>query len=131
MKNGIELNKTAIAIGKVIKLLDVLEKKIIYDSDIYENKEDIYFIAYYARVAIVDRIKSNYWSTTQVLYIPLGFLRNRKETIGTSLMLTIDRLVNIAERDVLITDHVENILIKGELFYEYEKILPDDFKKSI
>ena len=129
---AIELNKVAISMGKVFKMLSLLEPKIKTGDDVYEHKEDFCMLAYICRVGILDRIEQNSWMHQEVpIKIPTGIFSFKKETISSGLTLTIGMLKEITSLDVVTGRYIEDILNHQGVFYKYEDSLPLNFKNSI
>lgn len=128
-----DLNRVAICMGKVIKLLSNLQHQIINGNDIYEHKEDFCCIAYMCRIGILDRIENNNYmrNPTLTIKIPTGIFSSRKETINSGLNLTINKLKEIVSKDIVTENYVEDILNRRGAFYQYENLLPDNFKRSL
>lgn len=128
----VDLNKCAISMGKVIKLLAELDAKTTNGNDVYENKEEFLMLAYICRVGILDRIEKNTYIGMEVpVKIPTGFFSSRKETVYSGVNLTVGKLNDIVKMDITTQNLVEGILEKTDIFYEYENMLPDSFKNSI
>lgn len=53
--SGIQFNKCAINMGKVLKMLEEIEPKINSSYDLVLQKEDLLVIAYICRVGKLDR----------------------------------------------------------------------------
>src|SRR5659263_82795 len=119
-----ELNKTAVNMGRIIKMLDNLEKTINDGGDFLENKETFFVIAYVCRVGILDRIESNIWSLKQPINIPTGLFSFKKETMDSGLKLTVERLKSISQKNDYTNKAVNSILAKQEAFYIFERTLP-------
>lgn len=130
---ALDLNKVAVCMGKVIKLLSELEPQIIDGNDVYEHKEDFCCIAYMCRIGILDRIEANSYmgNPNLPIRIPTGIFSSRKEAMISALNLTIGKLKQIVGKDVVVSNYVEEILNKSGAFYAYDKILPDSFKRQI
>jgi len=126
-----DLNKTAIAMGKVIKLLDDVQEKLSWDNDLYENKEALYLIAYVCRVGILERIEKNNWFLTGPISIPSGIFKFKKVTIAQGLMLTVIRLREIVQNDVFLESNVAEILERERFFHEYVSMFTDEQMKQI
>jgi len=128
----LDLNRIAVGVGKSIKLIADLEIKIHNNSDVYEYKDDLYFVAYICRVSILDRLESNPWiGITTPISVPMGLFKTRKETIYTSLMLTVEKLKRIASLNIGVFQAVESILQKEQFFYEFESALPTNIKSKL
>jgi len=126
-----ELNKTAVAIGKNMKLLDELAPKIINSDDIYANKEIFYTIAYTCRVGILDRIEKNGYGPTYSIFIPTGLFRTKKATIANAISMTIGRLRAMSAKNPEVAQIIEDILEKDEAYYEIESIIPISIREDI
>lgn len=130
---AIDLNRIAVCMGKVIKLLSELQPMISNGNDVYEHKEDFCCIAYMCRVGILDRIENNSYMRNPILNIriPTGIFSSRKETINSGLNLTVGKLKELVSKDIVTENYVEYILNRRGIFYQYEDILPDNFKRSL
>lgn len=130
---AIDLNRVAICMGKVIKLLADLQPIISNGDDVYEHKEDFCVIAYMCRVGILDKIENNSYmrNPTIPIRIPTGIFSYRKETMNSALHLTIGKLKEVVSIDIVTENYVEDILNHRGVFYEYERSLPDNIKRSL
>ncbi|MDY3913029.1 MAG: hypothetical protein SO000_07635 [Sodaliphilus sp.] len=119
--------------GKAIALLDNMQPFTTNSDTIYENIEDFCIIAYMCRVGILDRIKANSFMRNPMLQIsiPMGFIKFKRVSMEKALEMTIDRLTQMVETDIVTSHAVNEILLKGESFYYFEKHLPDDLKKNL
>ncbi len=126
-----DLNKVALSMGKIIKVLSQVEGKIKNGNDVYANKESFYVTAYMCRVGLLDIIEHNKWPLTIPITIPLGLLKTKKTSLASGLELTIGKLKQIIEIDIVTTDYVENILQKGGFFYEFQRMIPEEQKKLL
>lgn len=130
---AIDLNRVAVCMGKVLKMLNELENTIKSGDDVYEHKEDLCVLAYICRVGILNRIeKNNYMANPRLpIRIPTGIFSSRKETMESALNLTVGRLKEIVSKDVVTEHYIEDILNHQGVYHEYERILPDKFKQSL
>lgn len=126
-----ELHTTAITAGKIILGLESIEKQIYRMNNILEYQEDILVLAYMCRVGIMDRVEINGWPPTLPIRIPLGIFKNRKETIVTMLIFIISRLKEVVSPQEDMEAMIDDILEKGDLFYEFDSIIPYNIKSSI
>ncbi len=85
--------------GKMLKVLSELEMKGTDFFSINDNKEGYYMLAYMARVSILDRIESNPYMQNPSLSItiPIGIFKTQKETIGSAMRITVDKLFRFAK----------------------------------
>jgi hypothetical protein len=123
-----ELNKTAITMAKTIDMLRKLESESHSYFDIDDNKDDFYFVAYMIRVGILDRIEVNNWPLTCPISIPKGMFGVNKVSIAQGLEMTVGRLREMLEDNLRVSYDVRKILNKEGLFWEFEKIIPNDKK---
>lgn len=130
---ALDLNRVAICMGKVIKLLSKLQPIIINGNDVYDHKEDFCCIAYMCRIGILDRIENNQYMSNPKLpiRIPTGLLGSRKETMDSALNLTVGKLKELVSKDIVTGYYIEDILNKRGFFYEFEKVLPENFKDNL
>lgn len=130
---AIDLNRVAICMSKVIKLLGELEPNIRCGGDVYESKDDLCCIAYMCRVGIIDRIENNSYMLNPFIpiRIPTGIFSSRKETMSSALNLTIGKLKEIVSKDVITENYIEDILNHRGCFYQIERSLPNSFKRSL
>ena len=125
-----DLNKTAVAMGKVIKLLDDVQGKMSWNDDILDYKDDFYGIAYVCRVGILDRIEKNNWLMTSPISIPSGIIKFKRETIATGLMKTVVRLKEMVQNDASLEMEVNEILDRTRFFHEYKNFLLATFTEE-
>ncbi len=125
---ALDLNKVAIAMGKMLKSLPLLEQKGSDYSAIEYNKEEHFAMAYLARVGILDRIDKNPYMNNPSLpiTIPLGIFKTRKETMGTALYITVGKLLSLSENNESVNSRVIDILERGDFYYEFENLLPPE-----
>ena len=130
---ALDLNRVAICMGKVIKLLSKLQPIIINGNDVYDHKEDFCCIAYMCRIGILDRIENNQYMSNPKLpiRIPTGLLGSRKETMDSALNVTVGKLTELVSKDIVTGYYIEDILNKRGFFYEFEKVLPENFKDNL
>lgn len=119
---ALDLNKVAIAMGKMLKLLTPLEQKGTDYFSIDDNKEEYFTLAYIARVGILDRIEQNPYMQNPSLQIiiPLGLFKSQKERMASALEITVGKLIRLSEGNDNVNTVVNNILERGEYFYEFE-----------
>ncbi|OAD42380.1 hypothetical protein [Polaribacter atrinae] len=130
--SGIDFNKCSISMGKVLKMLEEVTPKIRTSYDLEENKEEILIIAYVCRVGIIDRIeKYPSWMKNDLpIRIPKGLFRYKKVNMTEAFEMTIGNLMKLTEKNKEIFDITENVLRRGKGFYQFETILPFNFKKE-
>ena len=126
-----DLNKTAVAMGKVIKLLDDVQGKLSWDNDLYEHKEALYMIAYFCRVGILERIENNLWSMNMSIAVPTDMFKFKKVTLATALMQTVVRLKEIVQNDVYLKNEINEILNREKFFYEFVSIFSEEQMKQL
>lgn len=122
----LDLNKVALAMGKMLKMLTDVERSGTDFFSIDDNKEAYYALAYAARVGILDRIEENPYmqNPTLSITIPLGIFKTRKETMGSAMRMTIGKLLELCEEHDKVKNVVTDILERGNSFHEFENMFP-------
>lgn len=130
--SGIDFNKCSISMGKILKMLEEIKPKIRTSFDLEENKEELLIIAYVCRVGIIDRTeKYPSWIRNNLpIRIPKSLFRYKKVNMTEAMKMTIGELLILAEKNEEIFDIIENVLKRGKGFYQFESILPFNFKKE-
>lgn len=126
--SALDLNRVAIAMGKVTLALDSLEPYIFDEDDVIEKKENLFAIAYMCRVGIIEvmeKSENHYMQNMSLpITIPLGIIKHRKETIGSALRLTIGRLYGIVTKCSEMEQYVDEILEGRGLYDLFETQCP-------
>lgn len=127
------LNKIAISMGKMIKMLDGIETKVRSSADARKNWEDLVIYAYVCRIAILDRIDEHRGHLTDEtpITIPTGLIRTRKETMESALNLTVQRLYNIAYLDEEVGFNVEMVLRRKGKYNEIDSMYSEEQKQKL
>lgn len=130
---AIDLNKVAVCMGKVLKLLTNLQPYTTTGDAIYDHRDDFCFIAYVCRVGILDRIDNNSYmkNPAMPIKIPTGLFSSRKETMASALDVTIGQLKRMVEKDVITANNVEEILGKRGVYHAYNDALYEKVKGII
>jgi hypothetical protein len=128
-----DLNKVAIAMGKILKQMPELERKSQSWFSIDENKEDFYVMAYVARISILDVMEQNSYmrNGTLPITIPLGIFKTRKETLENALNITVGHLLELTEGHDQVHHIINDILERGHCFYEFEKMVPPEVRRKL
>lgn len=123
-KRNIEYNNLAKAFNGYYQRIQQLNEKAAY-QDIGTELIDVAFLV---RVEIIDRMDIiNYKMSTRIV-VPM--MPGNKKTLEYAYLQTVGKLVTLAESQGL-KQKVEEILEKGDLFYEIERTLPIDVKKML
>ena len=127
------LNKIAISMAKINKMLDELEKKITTRTDARAHWEDLVLYAYICRIAILERIDEHRGHLTEdtPITIATGLFRTRKETMESALELTVQRLCDIASLDNEVSINVERVLRRKGKFDEIDGMYSDEQKQKL
>lgn len=130
-----DLNKIAITMGKVMKMLSEIEPNITNERDVYDYKEELCTLAYVCRKGILLRSEANpsFISHPHIsIRIPTGIFSSKKMSIESGLNMTIGKIKQLAGMDsIVVLPMIENILNGGELYYKYDKLLSGSLKGSI
>ena len=124
-----DLNKTAIMIANVIKGLNKLNIKSVFDA--MDKEKELCVLAYFIRVGILDRIEKNKWSLMYPIAIPTGLFGMKKTTISNGLELTVGRIKAIVNGAGFIENYVEEILKKEDYYWTIDSILLPEVKAKI
>lgn len=123
-QKALEYSKLAKGFNGYYLMLQQVIEKSMYGNIV----EDLLIIALIGRIEIIDRMELiNYKLTTKIV-VPM--LPGENKTLGYAYQQTIVRLMEIAENQGC-SEYVNEILDKGELFYELEKTIPDHFRKMM
>jgi hypothetical protein len=118
IKVGFEFQKMAEAfngIYGVISAIDVSGAK----KNLEEKKQDILYCAFISKKEILDRIELYKWNELTPINIPL--ISNSTINIKLALNKTVREINNLAAVFNL-EEQVEEIISKGDLYYEFEKV---------
>lgn len=121
-----KLGGVGTAIHFVINMLDTVEPEI--EKGTLSGPEinyEVCTIAYISRNEILDRIDKYNWDKETLLQVPA--ISMGPNTISFALLKSIERLKELARKHDII-NAVEDILNKGNSYYEFRKVLPDDMK---
>lgn len=131
--SGIQFNKCAINMGKVLKMLDEVEPQINSSYDVVLHKEDLLAIAYICRVCIIDRIDQYpSWVYNNLrIRIPTGLISFKDRNMEEAIEMTIGRLINLSSLNMKFKEVIEDMLSRGEAFYQFEKIIPFQLKQEL
>lgn len=121
-----DLNKVAITMGKIIKLLKDIEPLCCNSWGTYNNKKDLYILAYMCRKGIIDRIQQNsyMYNPNLMIAIPLGLIRFKRVAMFNALQMTVGKVKQLASQDSEVERVVEDILDKGDYYYKIEQLIP-------
>lgn len=130
---AIDLNKVAITMGKIIQLLKDIEPRCCNSWGTYNNKEELYILAYMCRKGIIDRISQNtyMYNPNLMIAIPLGLIRFKRVAMFNALQMTIGKVKQLASHDVEVERVVEDILDKGDYYYKIEYLIPNDILRTL
>lgn len=128
-KSGYELAKMAKDMNGIYGLISQLEKRIESENAIFftEYQQDLFCISYICRNKVIDRIEEYNWSMDSKAMVPNIAMRN--VTLTTAIDQTIGRLYILAKTHGVL-DEVQEILERGEGYYEVDKIIPSHIKNQ-
>lgn len=123
-QKAIEYNKLAKAFNGCYLMLQPLIDKALYSN----IREDLFTLAYFARIDIIDRMeKINYKMTTRIV-VPM--MPGNNKTLEYAYFQTISNIISLARINGY-SDEIKDILDKGELFYEMENNIPNNIKSKM
>ena len=125
--SGIQFNRCATNMGKVLKMLEELEPKINNAYSCEEHKEELLGIAYICRVGILDKIENNpsWVKNNLTIRIPTGLFSLKKMNVNQAYEITIGKLLELSMFENGTNRMIESVLTKEEAFYEFERIIPE------
>jgi len=124
-KKGIEYHNMAKSINGLVPMIGQLERKLKNGNA--ELTDEIYLLSYLGRKEILDRIAEYKWNLGTPIVVPaLG----GKSTLLFAYQMTITKLMVMAEQIGLSSD-VNDILGRGELYFELDKSIPNHLKNLI
>lgn len=124
-KKGIEYNNLAKAFNGHSQMLSQLELKLENEDE--DVTEDFYVLAYLGRKEIIDRLEEYKWNMNSLIVVPnLG----GRTTVVSAMQMTISRLTLLAQENNLL-EEVQEIMNKGDLYFELDKTIPDYIKKLL
>lgn len=130
----LDLNRLAVTMAKVEKLLDEVENDIETISDLEEKWDDLCIIAYVVRLGIIDRIIQNPYMQNNpnlAIRIPTGLFSSRKETITSALDMTLGRLQRLASQSSRVERDVESVINQGHRFHEIDSMYNSEEKNKL
>tara|TARA_R110002049_G_scaffold275213_1_gene453222 strand:+ start:9442 stop:9840 length:399 start_codon:yes stop_codon:yes gene_type:complete len=120
-KKGIDLSKVAKAIDGLNLMIKDLIPKIQREHEYSEFKEDVFVLAYIARKNVIDLIEENNWPMD--IKIMVSTFDNSRIPLVLGYSETVDQIQLIANH-IGYKSVVEEILDKGNAYYELEQQLP-------
>lgn len=123
LEKGLEYNKLAKAFNSIYLMLQQLISKI--ENEPIEVVE-LYLLAYIGRKEIIDRMDKYNWDLYGPIVIPM--MPGYKKTLSYAYQQTIGKIEDISEQEYC-SDEVQEILNKGEFYYELDRNIPDEMKK--
>lgn len=116
-----ELNRIANGVANITNFLDEYE----IDNDLTY----LYTSAWICRISVLDIVERNQYPMTYKLYASMHGHYQRM-TIMESYMLTISRIMNKAEeRGDVVKKNVQEILDRGNTFFEIDKQIPNKLRQ--
>lgn len=131
--SSIEFNKCAINMGKVLKMLENTETQIKSSYDLISQKEELLVIAYVCRVGIMDRIEQypSWVNNNWTVRIPTGIFSHKTRKMEEAIEMTVGKLLQLTSNNREINEIIESVLSRGNVFYEFENMLPFSFKQEL
>jgi len=121
IKRGLEYNKLAKAFNGYYQMIQPLVEKSNYE----DIRDDLFIIAFLARKEIIDRMEViNYKLTTRIV-VPM--MPGNNKTLEYAYLQTVGKLMTLGENQGY-SDEVQDILDKGNLYFELENTIPSHLK---
>lgn len=128
MKAGIEFNNLAKSMNGMNVMLQELIPKIEISYDYSEFTEEVLVLAYIARKGVLDRMEQYNWTMDAKIVVPT--IDRGRITLMYAFTQTVGKLGAIAEQ-LELSELVQNIMEKGDGYYQLEINLPSEFTKNI
>ena len=123
-KRGLEYNKLAKAFNGYYQMLQPLVEKSNYE----DIKDDLFIMAFLARKEIIDRMEAiNYKLTTRIV-VPM--MPGNNKTLEYAYLQTVGKIMTLSESQGY-SSEIQEILDKGELYFELEKTIPSHLKSTM
>lgn len=119
----------AITIGEIYLGIKNIATQINNGTEPNTLKEEALIIAFIGRKAVLDRINKNNYNLEDEITIP-QIDNSKNMTLEIALLHSLEQLLDFSKM-IDEFDLINNILDKGDAYYELEKRLPKEFIKNI
>jgi hypothetical protein len=126
-KTGIEFNNLAKEINGMNVALQDLIPKIERSYNHSEFSEEIMVLAYVARRGVLDRLEKYNWTMDAKISVPT--IDRGQITLMYALSQTVVKL-QILSVKLEMSDIVEEIMERGDAYYQLERILPKEVTEN-
>ena len=128
LKPGIEFNNLAKSMNGMNVMIQDLIPKIKRSDDYSEFTEAILVLAYIARKGVLDRMEQYNWTMDAKIIVPT--IDRGRITLMYAYSQTVGKLQILAEQ-LDLSNLVEEIMEKGDAYYQMERNLPSEITKNI
>lgn len=128
LKPGIEFNNLAKTVNGMNVMIQDIIPKIARSHDYSEFTDDVLVLAYIARKGVLDRMEKYKWSMDAKLFAPT--IKCGPITLAYAYTQTVDKL-HIIVSQLDLSEIVEEIMEKGEMYFQIDRNMPDKVKKNI
>lgn len=122
LKKGLEYNKLAKAFNGHYQML----QELISKSQHEDIGNDLFILSYIGRKEIIDRMEEYKWNMNGPIVVPM--MPGDRKTIAFAFQQTIGKLIELGESEGY-SEEVQEILDKGNLYFELDKSIPEFMKK--
>jgi len=126
LKKGFAYNKLAKGFNGLYVMINELEVKVNNNDD--ELHQDFFIIAYLCRKEVLDRIEEYNWNMGNPIVVPM--MSKGQLTLMFAYQQTVGRLIRLAN-DSGLAKEIEEILEKGNAFYDIDNALPLNVKNML
>ena len=126
LKRGLEYNRLAKIFNGTYVMINELEVKVKNNED--EIHQDFFILAYLCRKEIIDRMEEYNWSMSTPIVIQM--MSKGRLTLLFAYQQTIGRLL-ILSNELGLSDEVQEILDKGNAYFEIDNALPLNIKNML
>jgi len=128
LKPRTEYGKMAQTMNGMYLMIQTLLPKIQKVNDIDSFNEDVLVLAYIARKGVLDRMEKYNWAWETYIIVPS--ISRKATTLFDAFAKTVGEIDHIAEQ-LDLTEIVNEIMEKGDAYYQLERSLPESAIKDI
>jgi len=127
-KEGAEFMNLTRQMNAMHAMLQDLISKIEQSYDYTEFLEDILILSFMARKGVLDRMEQFNWSMERPIYVPS--IKRGNVPLLYAYSQTVQKLEMVASQ-IGYKELYEEVINRGEAYYEVEKILPLEISKNL
>ena len=127
--SGVAYVALAKNISAVYMMLESIMPKVNDDSlTVDDFFNDLVLAAYVSRVGIIELLEKHKWNPDGFIFIDV--IDSAAIPLTFALENSVQRVIELGKH-LHVDAYTSGIIEKKEIFYQYEKIIPDEFKTSL